>query len=785
MMSGSEAVILLADTAVKVTLILAAGFAGAWLLRRASARARHGLWAATLLGALVMPVLSLTLPGWSLPLLPSLHGASPQSENEHYTGVMLLPGPTITESPPVAGLQPERQEGALEVDKNLGRVAAGWWSQPNWSLILLAVWVLGALLVVLRLAHGLGRLRAGPGAAAAARGPGTRRLLERLIPDLGLQRPVRVLRSEHLDVPITWGWLRPVALLPAASDTWSSERRRIVLLHELLHVRYADWPVQVAAQLACALYWFHPLTWLAARRLQVEREQACDESVLVRGTRPSEYATHLLEIAGAMAPGAASPAMGLSMAHRRELERRLLTMLNRRRPIRRTFLPVAGAILCMSALVVSVSAVEPWRAPEPPAPPTPASLALPATPEAAAPVLMPPPVAAVLAVTSPTPAVPAGVVSNFHGTVHNRNGDYLRVGHEGSDFVLEKVDGDFKLRLQMEEPETVEFSRDHSEIVRMGRRASVLIKTSTEDTWQRLEITRDGEGDLRHDWTVNGEERAFNDEGREWLGLALQVAHGIREATELRGRQSSLRGQISSIKGQRSSLRGKISSINGQRSSLNGQISSIKGHVSSKRGQVSSIRGHASSLRGRMSSIRGHESSLRGKISSLRGEISSLKSQRRRSRTDDAEMNRLADELNQRIDGKIADLQDRIQEVEREIDDYDADARVHEVERELAEYDAEARVRAVESELEEYDAEARIREVEREIESFDVKGHVRAIEQQIEELDVEGRVRAIEREIEDLNADERADEINRRTRPLYDDLRRMSRRLDARHRDTR
>ena len=40
-------------------------------------------------------------------------------------------------------------------------------------------------------------------------------------------------------------------------------------------------------------------------------------------------------------------------------------MLNHRRPVHRTFLPVAGAIVLMSALVVSVSAVEPWPVPAP------------------------------------------------------------------------------------------------------------------------------------------------------------------------------------------------------------------------------------------------------------------------------------------------------------------------------------------------------------------------------------------------------------------------------------
>jgi beta-lactamase regulating signal transducer with metallopeptidase domain len=630
-------ILLLAGAAFKVTLILAAAYAGAFLLRNASARARHGLWAAALVGALVVPFLSMALPGWSVPLLPSPRGAVQHGGQPADEPVLKLPAsPGAVPHEWSTTVVDAGEESAAAIDAMEGPGSSRAWI-PNAGGWLLTAWILGALFVVLRLAHGLRKLSVWTRGAAEARGPGLRGTLERLVPDLGLRRPVRVLRSEQLDAPLTWGWLRPVALLPASSDGWSSERRRIVLLHELLHVRYADWPVQVAAQLACALYWFHPLVWLAARRLQTEREQACDESVLARGTRPSEYATHLLEIARAMT---AHPVVGLSMAQRHQLERRLLTMLNRRRPVHRTLLPVAGAILCMSALVVSVSAVEPWRAPAPPAPPAastptaaaapsavpapatppsrafapegvpavpapsamagsapaapsvptslaapapastpvPSALAMPAPAPVAWPVPSAPAIAAVpspapapvpsampapSAVAGPAPSVPTGVAlpspappavpsasaipapdslpappapetaGSFRGTIHQADGSYLRMGHEDSDFVLERTEGDFKLRLHVEEPDTVEFSRDRSDIVRMGRRASVLIKTSTDDAWQRMEVTRDGAGDLQYHWTVNGDQRTVDREAREWLALALQVAHAeeIEERT--------------------------------------------------------------------------------------------------------------------------------------------------------------------------------------------------------------------------------------------------------------
>src|SRR5712671_6095251 len=92
--------------------------------------------------------------------------------------------------------------------------------------------------------------------------------------------------------------------------TWPPETLRAVIAHEMAHVVRQDVAWQLVARLACALYWFQPLAWLAAWRMRVEREYACDDSVLRAGERPIAYARILLDVAsrlnaGTSAPGAA------------------------------------------------------------------------------------------------------------------------------------------------------------------------------------------------------------------------------------------------------------------------------------------------------------------------------------------------------------------------------------------------------------------------------------------------------------------------------------------------
>ena len=100
---------------------------------------------------------------------------------------------------------------------------------------------------------------------------GSRRLAavaRRLAAELGITPRILFLRSGRATMPMAWGVMLPSVLMPADADAWPTDRLRIVLLHELAHVKRRDCLTHLLAQVACALYWFNPLTWMAARHLR-------------------------------------------------------------------------------------------------------------------------------------------------------------------------------------------------------------------------------------------------------------------------------------------------------------------------------------------------------------------------------------------------------------------------------------------------------------------------------------------------------------------------------------
>jgi beta-lactamase regulating signal transducer with metallopeptidase domain len=122
----------------------------------------------------------------------------------------------------------------------------------------------------------------------------------------GLRKTVPLLVSQQLSSPVTVGVFRPRIVLPQSFVAASAGLREAVLWHELSHVSRRDVAGRWLAAITCAVHWFNPIVWLAARNLRRECECASDEAVVNSGVARSSYARHLLSLAEATAPQPAS-----------------------------------------------------------------------------------------------------------------------------------------------------------------------------------------------------------------------------------------------------------------------------------------------------------------------------------------------------------------------------------------------------------------------------------------------------------------------------------------------
>jgi beta-lactamase regulating signal transducer with metallopeptidase domain len=178
---------------------------------------------------------------------------------------------------------------------------------------------------------------------------------------LDVRRGVRLFRSREVNVPMTWGLRHAVILLPPAADGWTRDERRMVLRHELAHVRGADWAFGLAARFACALYWFHPGVWWIARSLRLDAERAADDRVIASGVARSDYAELL--IAASMG-GAPRIETALALSGRGPLRARLAAILDAGRevrPLARRWTLVATAACAVSAVPLGGVEIVPTR----------------------------------------------------------------------------------------------------------------------------------------------------------------------------------------------------------------------------------------------------------------------------------------------------------------------------------------------------------------------------------------------------------------------------------------
>jgi beta-lactamase regulating signal transducer with metallopeptidase domain len=323
---------LLTELTLKASLLLTAALVASLLFRRAPAALRHTVWSLALLSVLLVPAARLVLPDWRVSVPPvALPAPMVEALGWQPTGAAgagAFPLATSGAAVAASGSSSSAEAGAPAIESARpapGAASARGASRRPW---ILRLWVLGAALLALRLLVGSFQVMSLRRRAAVMIDPAWLSLRDELARDLGVKSQVQLLRGQRGVMPMTWGVLRPVILLPGEAAEWPPARRRTVLAHELAHVQRRDALTQWIGHIALIVHWFNPLVWLATCRLGEERERACDDAVLTLGAEPVEYAQHLLDIVRALGT-ATGPAPVMSMARRSRLEGRLLAVLDR------------------------------------------------------------------------------------------------------------------------------------------------------------------------------------------------------------------------------------------------------------------------------------------------------------------------------------------------------------------------------------------------------------------------------------------------------------------------
>ena len=230
-----------------------------------------------------------------------------------------------------------------------------------WAFFLFAAWAVGAGLLLLRLSVGLWRVRQIRRNCSDVDLATLDPAISGMLRDFGSRRRVKLCVSSDIAIPPAIGFFRPAIIFPAwFLPQLSPEEIKVILLHELAHLRrWDDW-TNLAQKIVKTVFFFHPAVWWIENRLTLEREMACDDIVLAQTASPRAYASSLISFVEKL-----QNARGLALAQAlvsrmRHMSLRVAQILDAKRPSRtRLWKPVLGLSAGLFALVFGAAPYAP------------------------------------------------------------------------------------------------------------------------------------------------------------------------------------------------------------------------------------------------------------------------------------------------------------------------------------------------------------------------------------------------------------------------------------------
>ncbi len=489
-----------------------AGIAGAvltfavWLAlsiapRRAlNAATRYAIWWSVLLVVVALPVFYLP----------------------HRAAIASIPSPvlkeepvvSIADAPPVAVVQPVSSPAPTP---------SRWPQFPfqlragAWTLGIFTAWGIVAVFMLLRL-----------GASYAILEQRKRRAR----PAENLQAwPVRALISPDIASPVAAGLLRPAILLPerliGELDDAELDQIRV---HETAHLLRRDDIALLIQRVMEALFALHPIVRWITRRIDLEREIACDDFVIEQTGKARPYAsclTRVVEIAGGMRSSIAASAATEERSH---LARRIEMLLDKTRhrgtrllKLRLLFVLTALTALAWVALktpsiVAFAAEQESWfdQAPVPPEPPAP-----PSTPEPPAPPAPPEAPELAMAPMPPDPPAPPEPAAPPAPPAPPEPSQSTSIESHGSSRTMTSRWSDGLHSREMRVRGDVQFTDDETDVKSMSSDGFFSYEESYGFTSRRYQVTSDASGQIKQAYLVDGREKPLDADGKAWLRAAI------------------------------------------------------------------------------------------------------------------------------------------------------------------------------------------------------------------------------------------------------------------------
>lgn len=300
----------LGEWALRMTILAVLAGAVLCCFRIRDVTVRLAVWRAVIYGAMLIPVVGLIAPRIPVPVRQGV-----TSLPQRHSGAVVVPEIRMTTTRTLA---PD-----AEIQPTIPR-------RLNWPMAAMCVWVMGALVGLVRLAVGL-RLSRNLVWASAAIAPGFR-------------------ESQDVTVPVTVGVFRPVTLLPTDWRDWPSWKLDAVKAHERAHIERRDPLHQAAACVFRSVCWFHPLSWWLCAHTSELAEAASDDEALRAATDRNLYAEAVLDFLGRAPQRVVWE--GVPMARRGSATKRIDRILSASRKLSSPLARTGTLVLTASSVVL-------------------------------------------------------------------------------------------------------------------------------------------------------------------------------------------------------------------------------------------------------------------------------------------------------------------------------------------------------------------------------------------------------------------------------------------------